>query len=120
MLLRWIPWINFVAGLYLIATPFIFGMMSPALTFTSMALGIVVLITAFLTWYGTVVLRRDYFSWLSWVNVVLGLFTIVMPYAFAFGRGTMVSYIVTGIVIVVVAFFHWFGAMVMRPTTVRP
>lgn len=121
MWLRWVSWISFVAGLYLIASPFIYGLTTnPGMMFVSMALGVVVLILAFLNWYGTVILKEDGFAWLSWANIVLGLFTIILPYAFGFNMGTTISYVITGIVIVVVAFFHWLGVMLTHPRAVRP
>ncbi|MCL5962719.1 MAG: SPW repeat protein [Chloroflexi bacterium] len=115
----WMLWINVVAGLYLIASPFIYGITDTTHTLISIVLGIVVLIVALVTWYGQYMLRNKGYVWLSWINVVLGLWTIAMPFVFGFTTGTMISYVIAGIVIFVVALAHWLVNFLVRPTVAR-
>ena len=116
----WLPLINVVAGLYLIATPFIFGITDTTQMLTAIVVGIVVLIVALATFYGHYVLRNKGYLWLDWINVVLGLGTIVMPFVFGFISGTMINFVITGIVIFLVAIVHWLVLYLVRPVAVRP
>jgi hypothetical protein len=115
----WLAWIGVLAGLYLIASPFLYGVTGMTVTWVSIITGIVVIIVALTAFFGIMGTGSQAWSWVSWGLVILGIWTIVVPFIFGIVAGPMINWIITGIVILIVGVVHWlltYGGM--RRTTV--
>jgi hypothetical protein len=100
----WLPWIDVVAGIWIIVMPFVFGL-SLTVHWASIVLGAIILIIGLLAWYGTGAANLNW-SWMSWINVVLGLVTVYYPFFYGLTGGVMTSYVVTGAIVFIVAVVH--------------
>lgn len=67
--------INVIAGIWLIISPFVLGFSTGITMINSVVLGILVGVLALIT------AITDRAAWLSWINIVLGLWLIVAPFA---------------------------------------
>ncbi|MBU6389453.1 SPW repeat protein [Patescibacteria group bacterium] len=94
--------LDVVAGLWLIAAPFIFNYsVNGGSTTNDIIVGIVVLVLA-----ATQAAGENYrMSWPSWVNVLLGIWLIIAPFALSYpsGSAAMWNDIVLGIVVGILA-----------------
>lgn len=94
-----IDWANLVAGVVLAATPWLFGYAGAAAPqWNALIVGVVIALVAI----GALVSFRQ---WEEWVNLVLGLWVIISPWVLGFSgmRNAMVSHVVLGIIIAVLA-----------------
>lgn len=110
----WIPFINVALGLWLIVAAFVFNVQANAVL-PSIVLGILTLAVAFVSWTGTYLLRSPSWSWLSWIDVALGLGAVAMPFVYGLPSAPLTSYVITGLVIAIVAFVNWLYTYVVRP-----
>lgn len=93
--------LNILAGLWLIISPFVLGYSALRGTmWNDVIVGIIIALIA----AGKLFRGRD-LQWLSWINVVLGLWLIISPFVFGNSGNTRVLYneIIVGIVVVVLA-----------------
>ncbi len=102
----WIPFIDVAIGLWLIVSPFVFGVPSDV-ELLSIVLGILILAVAFVTWTGTYLLKSPTWSWTSWIDVILGLGTIALPFLFRVSSQAQANYVISGLVVAIVAFVNW-------------
>src|SRR5579884_3451184 len=86
--------LNILLGLWLIVAPFVVGPIGLRLWVDSIAVGLVVAVLATIRVFSVEGLPD-----LSWVNLLLGIWMIISPFAFA-GNGTATwVYVVSGIII---------------------
>ncbi|MCL5961100.1 MAG: hypothetical protein M1358_17640 [Chloroflexi bacterium] len=110
----WIPWINVVLGLWLVAMPFVFTA-DPKVTLPSIVIGLVITFIAFFTWTGTYLLKSPGWAWASWIVLAHGLGAIALPFVLSQTGVIMASYIVTGLLVSFLALAHWLYTIVVRP-----
>jgi hypothetical protein len=120
LLRLWLPWLNVIAGLWLIAAPFVLGLTAPIHVWTSVAVGIIVVVATIVAWYGRNVLGNSEWLWLIWADLVLGLGTIAMPFVLFFSVAQTIGYAIPGFVIVAVSFVYWVLNYRHRPVPGRP
>ncbi len=104
----WLPWIDVVAGVWIIIMPFVFGL-DIGVHWASLALGAVILVVGLLAWYGSGMSPLNW-NWMSWINVVLGLVAVYYPFYYALTGGVVWSYVITGAVVFIVAIIHALSA----------
>lgn len=87
--------INIVAGVYLLASPWYFGVFAAPPTWNSMFCGMLLTVLA--------VTHLSLFrqTWMSWINAAVGLWTIVSPWVFGFSanRDMMLNGVVIGAIV---------------------
>lgn len=88
--------LNILAGLWLIVAPFVLGYGAMAPRWNDIVLGIVIGVFALIRTFTP--LRAQ---WLSWANIILGLWLIVAPFALNYtGQASLWNDIVLGIVVI--------------------
>lgn len=108
-------WLNLLAGIWVLISPFVLGFAGVgSALWNNVIIGIVVgLLAASRLWWG-----QD--AWASWVNLVLGIWLIISPYALAFSGIAMApgNNILFGIIIGVLALWAVYAvpARVVTPT----
>jgi hypothetical protein len=117
-LIRALPWLDVLGGIWLIVGLFRWVITDVAQMWTSIILGIVVLIIGFLMFYGTRMAPMNWY-WISWINVILGLGAIAYPFYFGLTGGVMISYIWTGFLISAAAALFVLSGHLGRTTTGR-
>lgn len=89
--------VNVVAGVWLIAAPFVLGFTGVAdEMWNHIIVGLCVLILAAIRvgkWHSN--------SWMSWVNVVLGAWLIIVPFTLNFAETTLWNSVIVGLVVAV-------------------
>ena len=96
----WLSWVAFVAGLWLIVSPFILrysGSTSP--TRNDMIVGVIVAVLAFIT----AVWNRSTASWLSWIIAIVGIWEIAAPFILGYTDSTRALWnsVILGILILI-------------------
>lgn len=87
--------LNILAAIWLIIAPFVLGFTGTAVATSSYIVGILVAVMAFIR-----VSTPLQAPWMSWVNGVLGVWTLLTPYIFGyFLASTAWSTVITGIII---------------------
>ncbi len=87
--------LNILAGLWLIVAPFVLGYVASVPRWNDIILGIVIGVFALIRTFTP--LRA---AWLSWANIVLGLWLIVAPFALGYpGTTPLWNDIILGIVV---------------------
>jgi hypothetical protein len=107
--------LNILFALWLIASPFILGFaqVSASAMWAAIVVGVIVLILAWIR-----EASPDGATWPSWVNVVLGVWTVIAPFVMGQARlsGAMViSDIITGAAFII--FGAWSALATPRATT---
>ena len=105
--------LNILAALWLIVAPFVLALTGNMQVFwDSVIVGVIVLVLAAIREFSPA-----HNVWLSWVNVVLGLWLIVAPFALGFTTLSLTLWnsVLVGVVIAVLAFW---SAMTARNTAV--
>jgi hypothetical protein len=101
-----------LAGLVLFLSPWLFGFATGAIAWNAWIVGIAVVALA----VGALVAFKP---WEEWINLLLGLWTIVAPWGLGFSANTpaLVTYLVTGAVVAAAAAYelwrshdHWAAA----------
>lgn len=89
-----------LAGIWLLLSPFILGFMSGPATTNNVLLGIAIAVLAIIRFSGAYNQ-----SWISWVNVVLGVWVLISPWVlgFASSRVPTTNNVIVGIVVIVLA-----------------
>ena len=90
--------LNIIAGLYLLLSPWFYGMASNvAGTWNSVVFGVVVIILAIVH---LSVIRQ---TWASWINALIGIWVIISPWVYTFSVNSAMTWscVVCGIVILV-------------------
>jgi len=97
--IRSVAGINFILGIWLIISPWIFSYTSSGAKWNQFGFGIGVAVLAIIRY----ALPRT--SWASWVNGLIGIWMIIAPFILSYNRA--VAYwneIIVGIVVAVLAF----------------
>lgn len=100
--------LNILAGLWLIISPFVLGYSALRGTmWNDIIVGIIVAVVA-----AVKIFRGRDLPWLSWINVVLGIWLILSPFIFGNASDTRVLYneIIVGIIVAVLAAWSALGA----------
>jgi hypothetical protein len=95
--------LDVLAGIWLLISPFVIGFASVSAAATNnVVCGIIVTVLAAVRFFGA---YRQ--GWLSWVNCVIGLYTIASPWIVGFARNhhATTNNVVIGIVIAILAFW---------------
>lgn len=99
--MRWISWVTFVVGLWLIAAPFALGYSG---MFQATASDVIVglLIAASSLWMAV---RADAAEWCNWALLLFGIWAIVAPFALGYRPTTnaMMNDVAAGILVLAVA-----------------
>ncbi len=104
--------INIVAGVWLIAAPFVLAFTeSTDALWNHIVVGLIVLILAAIR-----VNQPANSAWMSWVNVVLGIWLVVAPFLIGFEETPLWNSVISGIVVVVMG--AWSAST--SPATGRP
>jgi len=88
--------LNIIAGLWLIISPWVFFYATPGGIWNSVIVGIIIAVLAAIRAFGA------YNSaWMSWVNVVLGLWVVIAPFIFGYTTyaGRMWNNIIVGLIV---------------------
>lgn len=96
----WLSWLVFIAGLWLIISPFILGYSgSGTAASNDIIVGIVVAVLGFIN----AVWGRTTASWLPWITAIVGLYLIAAPFFLNYRSLTsaFTNDIILGIIIVV-------------------
>lgn len=92
-------WINFVLGLWLIASPFLIGFSGTGLSRNNVIFGIIVAILSLFQ-----VSSPSESAWAGWLNALFGIWVLVSPFILGFaGMGALWNGIIVGIVVAVLA-----------------
>jgi hypothetical protein len=99
--MRWISWVTFVVGLWLIAAPFALGY-SGTFQAASNDVGLGVLIVASSLWLA---FKADAPGWLNWALMLFGVWTIAAPFALGYSSTTnaMMNDVAAGAIVVALA-----------------
>lgn len=96
--------INVILGLWLIISPWIFAytLMTGAL-WNSIIVGVIIVIVALIHFF-----NRSHLAWPSWINIVLGLWTIISPWVFGYSSVTnaMWNSVIVGVLVAAVAVWN--------------
>ena len=88
--------LNIIAGLWLIVAPFVLGYTAPTPRLNDIILGVVIGVFALIRTFTP--LRA---TWLSWANIVLGLWLIAAPFVIGYsGQAPLYNDIVLGIIVI--------------------
>jgi hypothetical protein len=89
---------NLVLGVWLFLTPWMFGFANSAAGWNAWILGIAIAIVA-------VAALMAFAEWEEWLNLVLGLWVLVSPWALAFQANAtaMYTHVIVGIIVAVLA-----------------
>jgi len=101
-----------VAGLWLIISPFVLGYSSvTAATWGSIIVGIIIATIAAVRAF-----RPGEVIWLSWVNVVLGVWLVLTPFIYGLSGDARVLYnhIIVGLIVVVLAAWSALSTRAMK------
>ena len=92
--------LDVLAGIWLLISPFVLHFIVHNATTNNVILGIIVGVLALIRFLGT-----DDLPVLSWINVILGIWVLISPWAlgFASARVPMTNNVITGIVVIVLA-----------------
>jgi hypothetical protein len=91
-------WINILLGIWVLISPFVLTFLSPRAIWNNVATGIVVGILAIIR-----LNTRNQPGW-SWINVLLGIWLIISPFALAFAGGAALwNNVILGIIIGLIA-----------------
>jgi hypothetical protein len=116
---RWASGLNVLVGLWLLISPFVLGFSAPtnvpfrpSAMWNDIILGIVIAIIAAIRFFGAYQA-----TWLSWLNVILGIWVIVSPWVLGFSSTPtpMWDNVIVGIVVVILGI--WAAVTSPRPTT---
>ncbi len=94
--IKWASGLNIIAGIWLVISPWIFAYATGAGEWNSIIVGIIVAVLAAIRAFGA----YDA-AWMSWVNVVLGIWVVIAPFVFGYATfpGRMWNNIIVGIII---------------------
>lgn len=108
-------WINVLAGIWLIFAPFVLGYTQPNAVTNDIILGIVIGILALIRVFSP--LRS---TWLSIINILLGLWLIAAPFVLGYTNSTPFwNDIIVGIIVAVMALWSSSSSSsVNRPTQI--
>ena len=107
---RWTSGINLIAGLYLIISPWLYGLgMTTAGAVNSLIFGIIIAVLAI------VHLSAIRVTWPSWLNALCGIWVIISPWVYGYGNNApfMASSVIVGIIVLVLAI--WSASASPRP-----
>lgn len=113
---KWASGLNVIAGLWLIISPWVLANRASATYWDDVIVGVVVAVLAFIRaagWYSA--------TWMSWLNVLLGLWLIVSPWVLR--AQTSQAYwneVIVGVIIAILGAWSAFsssGAAAAPPTT---
>lgn len=97
-MVRWASGLNIIAGLWLIISPFVLGFSShTTVMWNAVVVGVIVAVLAAIRASG----RYDQ-PWLSWINVLLGIWLFVSPWVL--GRASITSVLWNSVVLGVIVF----------------
>ena len=109
--IRTAGWLNFLAGIWLIMSPFVLGFMGTAAATNAVIVGIIVGIVALVSVYSA-----ESAMWTNWANTILGVWMIISPFVLGFTTGAVVmNSIILGII--VIALSAWSSSATPRLTT---
>lgn len=91
--------LNVLAGIWLIISPYLLGFANTSSATNAIIVGIIVGIVALIR-----VLTSENTAWLSWVNIVLGVWLLISPFMLGFMAGRdLWNSIILGILVIVFA-----------------
>ena len=98
--MRWISWVTFVVGIWLIAAPFALGYSGTFQAATN-DVGVGVLIAASSLWLAL----KAAPPWLDWALMLFGVWTIVAPFALGYSStsNAMTNDVAAGVIVVALA-----------------
>jgi uncharacterized membrane protein HdeD (DUF308 family) len=94
-------WITGILGLAFAIAPFVLGYSANMIaTWTSVILGLVVIVTSAVEYF-----RADKEQWEYWVAAIVGLLAVVAPFVLGFGSqtGAMWTSVIAGVLLVITA-----------------
>lgn len=96
--MRWISWVTFVVGVWLIAAPFALGYSGTFQAATN-DVGLGVLIAAWSLWMA---LKAGAPGWLDWALMLFGVWTIIAPFALGYSSTTnaVANDVAAGVIVV--------------------
>lgn len=99
--MRWIFWVTFVVGLWLIAAPFGLAY-SEIVQATVNDIGLGVLIAGASLW---IALRANAPGWLGWALMACGVWAVIAPFALGYSStaSAMTNDVAAGVVVIVAA-----------------
>lgn len=91
--------VNVIAGIWLVISPFVLGFVSQTALVNNVILGLAVGIFALIR------AATQRAAWLDWINVVLGVWLIISPFALGFldSTGALWNNVVLGVIVIVFA-----------------
>jgi hypothetical protein len=91
--------LNVLAGIWLIISPYIVGFAHTPAATNAITIGIIVGILALIR-----VMAPENTRWLSWINIILGIWLLISPFIMGFvGGGDLWNAIILGILVIVFA-----------------
>jgi hypothetical protein len=99
----WLSGLDTIAGIWLFVSAYVFNNVSRELFWSNFICGIIVTVLAATRAFSAAGRRQP---WMSWLNGILGVWTIITPWALRFSgdRSALWSNLITGLVIAVLAF----------------
>ena len=104
----WLSWVAFLAGLWIIISPFLFGYSNVnAATNNDVIVGAIVAVLALVT----IIWSRQTASWLSWLAALVGIWEIAAPFLLGYADTAVAAWngVILGIIILVVNGAHGFS-----------
>lgn len=94
--IRTAGWLNFLAGVWLIMSPYILGFAGTAASTNAVIVGIIVGVLALVSIYSA-----ESTMWASWISIILGVWMIISPFILGFTTGAVVmNSIILGIIVI--------------------
>lgn len=88
--------LNVLAGIWLIISPYILGFAGTAAATNAIIVGIIVGVLALIS-----ASSPESATWLSWINIILGVWMIISPFILGFAGGAVVmNSIILGIIVI--------------------
>lgn len=104
--------LNVLAAIWLLISPSLMGFAGTALATNVYVVAIIIGILALIRFFSP----TPNTNWLSWVNIMLGLWLIISPFIFGFlGAGILWNAIIFGIIVAALAI--WSSTATAQPMT---
>jgi hypothetical protein len=97
-------WVNIVLGIWVIISPFVFGVHSPNAVWSNVVAGVLVGILALLRW------SMHQPGW-SWLNLILGIWLVISPFVLFISGAAMWNNVILGIIVAALALTNTYSKM---------
>ena len=85
-------WVNILVGLWIVISPFVLGLHAPKAIWNNVVTGILVVALAVIRW------AIGQPGW-SWINLFLGIWLVISPFALVLGTAAMWNNVILGIIV---------------------